>query len=456
MPHSESRHIQGEVVLTLTDQLLRRCWPDVVNITFSNHDIKGHTTTDWIRLGLIPPNLEVEVPYRAIVPKGIENVLVAGKALSASHDALPAIRMQPDMENLGGVAALAAALAVRSGCSPRAIDVRTLQERLVAAQVLPPEILTRTLTPRQYTRAELEALVAALPQRYPLHTYSDMGLEEVFTGNIPFVDLACAGPQAIPLLEDALEHTEEIHRLLAAQALAMVGVQSGVPVLLEQIGAALSDDQLPGHDSHIRHANYPPDQGAMPDVAYLLYSLGMARDPRAMPVWQQVVERLASISDEDLRDRYKGIFYYVDAVCFGAERLGNPTAVPLLTKLHGYPPLHAQVAPSGFQPDFFAERQSYLELVIGRALARCGSPHGIVTLISYLGDTRALLAEHAHAELVAITGEDFGKDMAAWGRWLEGASDGLQPVPWSKPSEAVMAWDAEILTPAEKSAGFEH
>src|SRR5690606_35177116 len=109
---------------TLNDQLRQRKWEDVINVAFSNHDVKGHTGSDWLRVGLIPPNLEIEVSYRAILPETLENILVVGKAISATHDALPAIRMQADLENLGGVAALAAAQAVHENCAPHEIDIR--------------------------------------------------------------------------------------------------------------------------------------------------------------------------------------------------------------------------------------------------------------------------------------------------------------------------------------------
>src|SRR5690606_16141867 len=36
----ETRHVLGDVTLTLTDQLLKRCWPDTVNLAFSNNDVK--------------------------------------------------------------------------------------------------------------------------------------------------------------------------------------------------------------------------------------------------------------------------------------------------------------------------------------------------------------------------------------------------------------------------------
>jgi hypothetical protein len=85
---------------------------------------------------------------------------------------------------------------------------------------------------------------------------------------------------------------------------------------------------------------------------------------------------------------------------------------------------------------------------MGRALARCGSPDGFIILINYLQDVRALLTEHAHTELVRITGEDYGKDVAAWGQWLETHGDHLEPVPWLEETDAIQAWDEIILREA--------
>jgi hypothetical protein len=145
--------------------------------------------------------------------------------------------------------------------------------------------------------------------------------------------------------------------------------------------------------------------------------------------------------EEDLRDRSLGLFYYVDSICYGAERLGDPRTVPLLKQMHGSPLFHNRVSRGGFEPDFFLERQAYLELVICRALARCGDVSGLARLIDYLDDARAPLAEHAHAELVAITGQNFGKDREAWKRWLAQNGGKLRPVPVDEPNEPVQAWE---------------
>ena len=445
----ESRHIKADIVLTLTDQLRQRRWDDVVNVAFSNHDVKGHTGSDWLRIGLIPPNLEIEIPYRALLPRGLENILVVGKAFSATHDALPAIRMQADLENLGGVAGIAAAQVVRGDHGLREIDIKRLQARLVDESILPPDVLTRQLEPIGYTDAELRQMIDTLPADKPLIAYSDMELTDLYEGLIPLVEICCAGERVIPLLKAAIANAQGARRVLLAQTLALVGSTAGVPALIEAIDRHLQGDRLPARTEHIRYTQLPPDHGAMPEVVYLLYSLGMTPDERALPIWRRVVDLLAHVTETDFYEELKGVFYYVDAVCYAAERLAHPALIPLLKSLHSYSPFHGKTSYGGFQPDYIQERLAYLELVIGRALARCGSVDGLVILISYLRDNRALLAEHAHTELVAITGQDFGKDVAAWNGWLEFNGESLPPLPYRRLTDPMQAWGEVVQTIGE-------
>jgi hypothetical protein len=443
----ESRHVWGDAVLTVNDHLLHRCWPDCVYIAFSNNDIKGQISSDWMRMGLIPPHLEIEIPYRALLPRGLENILVVGKAVSTTRDSLSAIRMQPDFENLGGAAGLAAAISIREGKTPRAIDVSQLQARLVEIGALSEQVLGREMVPLEYSDAELEALVDWIAADPPLYTYSRMELHEVYLERIPLVDACCAGPRVIPVLEKALARADGPRRTLLAQALALVGSTAGVPVLTAAIQEQLGGDRLPTRDFVVAMAEtYAPDQGAMPAMAYLFYSLGMARDQRALPVWQRVVDLLETAVEQDIWSQEKCLFHYIDALCVGAEQLGDPAAIPILKQLHSYPPFRHKELLTGFQTDHLKERAAYLEVVIGRALARCGSPDGVIILINYLNDVRANLAEHAHDHLVAVTGQDFGNDTAAWSQWLEMEGDHLKPVPWLEPTDPVAAWGERILT----------
>jgi ribulose 1,5-bisphosphate synthetase/thiazole synthase len=425
----ETRRIRGGAVLTLTDQLRRRQWHDVVNIHYSNCDVKGRAESDWFNIGLVPPHMEIEIPYRALLPNGLENILIAGKAISTTHIGLPAVRMQADLENLGGVVALAAAQAVKGGVPPRQINLTKLQQRLVKIGILPKQILKRKIKPTSYTDAEIETLVGSLDAEKPLYAYSDMEMGEVFSEKIPIVEVCTAGCcRVVGDLEQAFSQVEDKRRILLAQVLAMCDNPAGVPDLIAEIERQLSGQTLPPRTSRIRHAGLPPDQGAMPDVVYLLYSLGMTRDKRSLAVWEKVAELLCP-AEQDFRDRLKGTFYYVDAVCYGAELLGKPEAIPILQKLHSYAPLQNLVVVDRFDPDFIHERQAMLELAIGRSLARCGSSEGLKILISYLQDNRAILAEGAHSELAAITGCDYGKDREAWNNWLSFARAAIKPRP---------------------------
>ncbi|MGC9346836.1 MAG: FAD-dependent oxidoreductase [Anaerolineae bacterium] len=446
----ESRHIRGDLVLTFTDQLLLRGFSDVVFIAFSNHDMKGESTSDWIRMGLQAPNLEIEIPYRALIPRGLDDILVVGKAYSATHDALAGPRMMPDLENLGGVAAIAAAIAIRSGEPVREIKVRALQERLVVEGALPERVLTRTLVPLEWSDEDLVAMIDGLDPAKPLQTYSDADVGEHQEGRVPLVDIMCAGPRVIPPLEQALatakDQGDRPRQVLLARILAMLASKAGVEVLVSMLQEEFARGELPGRDVQIRHAGrHPPNQGAAPDAANLLYCLGMARDTRIIPVWRRTVELLEGASEEEILDPVKAWYYYVSYLAYGAERLGDPASIPILSRLHSYPPFHNRMVRSGFEPDHLPERLAYLEILIGRALARCGSPEGYFVLINYLDDVRTLLAEHAHAELVAITGHDWGKDIAAWSAWLEREGGALKPVAWTGPTEPVAAWGEDIL-----------
>ncbi|WP_077623219.1 FAD-dependent oxidoreductase [Sediminibacillus massiliensis] len=428
----ETRHVLGEEVLTLTDQLRYRQWDDVINIHFSNHDMKGKNGADWMHLGLIPPNLEIEIPYQILLPKGLEGILIAGKAVSATHDAFAAIRMQSDLENLGGVTAIAAAQAVRTRQLPRDIDIRALQKRLIKEELLPEAVLSRTVETKQYEGHELEALVESLTGEEPLYMYADMEMDEVFTERIPIVEVCTAGPAIIPYLEKgldkALENGDTNRQVVLAQSLAMYESSYGYGVLEREIERELSKDYLPVRDNIIRHTQLPPDQGAMPDVVYLIYTIGMTRDKRSLSIWEKVADRIRPTED-NLKDMLKGTFYYVDAVCYGAERLADPDCIPILEKLYQHDNLKSQLRSSGVEPDYFKERQAMLDLSIARALARCGGKEGYQVLIDYLEDSRALLAEQAHTELKRLTEKDFQKNKRQWLSYLEAIAHNLEPRP---------------------------
>lgn len=70
------------------------------------------------------------IPYRSLIPKGAQNLLVCGRCISADHEAQAAIRIMPIVCCIGEAAGTAAALAAASGRQVGGIDIKSLQAEL--------------------------------------------------------------------------------------------------------------------------------------------------------------------------------------------------------------------------------------------------------------------------------------------------------------------------------------
>jgi hypothetical protein len=429
----ESRHILGEVVVTLTDHMKLKEWDDVINIHYSNCDIKGYHSSDWLRMGLMSPNYEIEIPYRAILSKTIDNILVVGKAFSVNHESLAAVRMQPDLENLGGIAALAAVFALNSGVNLRKIDVKAFQKQLVGLDLLPARIMNREIKEKKYSSAEIEELIKKFDPAKSLHSYSDMEMGEIWTEKIPLVEV-CTTPDkiAVPPLEKALNYSSGKMAVRIAQALAFLGAGSAAKTLHDEILVQLSNNNLPELLESVKWSDpkkMPPDQAAMPPCANLIYSLGMTKSELNIPVWERVADLFNPKQFEDFYTNKLGLFYYVDAICYSAQLMGTKSAIGPLKKLHSCEYLNNRSIKKGIEINYALERVALLELIIGRALARSGSVDGLKILIEYLDDVRAVLAGFANSTLVKITNKDFGKNKSEWNKWLSINESSFKPVP---------------------------
>jgi hypothetical protein len=124
----ETRRVVGEYVLTEDDVCSFRKFPDAV--LCGSYPIDIHSPTgDGTRF-------EPErfyggrywtVPYRSLVPLGADNLLVAGRCLSATHEALSAVRCMANTLAMGQAAGTAAALSLREGIIPRTLDTDRLR-----------------------------------------------------------------------------------------------------------------------------------------------------------------------------------------------------------------------------------------------------------------------------------------------------------------------------------------
>jgi hypothetical protein len=111
----ETRRILGEYTLTLEDIKSKKSFEDVVAKPYL------HST--------------IAVPYRCLVPKEIDNLLVAGRCISVSSDALPPLRTIPACISTGQAAGTAAALSVFNNIKPRVLPISLLRETLLKQNV---------------------------------------------------------------------------------------------------------------------------------------------------------------------------------------------------------------------------------------------------------------------------------------------------------------------------------
>jgi len=128
----ESRRVMGEYVLTAEDLLSARKFEDAIargSYSVDIHDPDGGGTV----IKRLPPGESYTIPYRSLVPKKIDNLLIAGRPISATHEAHSAIRVMPIAAAIGEAAGTAAALCVTNNTIPRNLDVGELQ-RVLRAQ----------------------------------------------------------------------------------------------------------------------------------------------------------------------------------------------------------------------------------------------------------------------------------------------------------------------------------
>ncbi len=111
----ETRRITGAKVVNEEDLMQGRQFSDVV--ARSSYPIDIHNPAGK-GARIVRPKQPYSIPYRTLIPRGLSNLYVTGRCISATHEAMSAIRIQPTCYALGEAAGTAAALCVRHNCSP--------------------------------------------------------------------------------------------------------------------------------------------------------------------------------------------------------------------------------------------------------------------------------------------------------------------------------------------------
>ena len=126
----ESRRLKGVYTLTEEDVLSGRRFPDAVARNGYCIDIHDPSGKKWGAKFIESENGSYDIPYRCLIPEAMDGLLVAGRAISATHEAQGSIRIMPACMATGQATGVAAALSAKAGCRPRDLDVAVLREAL--------------------------------------------------------------------------------------------------------------------------------------------------------------------------------------------------------------------------------------------------------------------------------------------------------------------------------------
>jgi len=381
----ERRQIVGDFFLCPSDAYLGRTFPDTIVRANSNFDSHGFTIHPMFLLK--PPDREAlpcDVPYGCLLPKGLEGILVTGLGVSAHRDVMPVIRMQPDIQNQGYAAGLAAVMAIRGSGKLRDIDIRTLQQHLVDKGNLPAEVLDHEDW-LPLPKERIERAVASL------------------TNGFEGIEIIYAQPEAaLPLLRQAYDNaTSDDVKLTYAHILGIMGDEAGAATLTDAV-------RQRDWDEGWKYTGMGQYGMSMSPVDSLIVALGRTGRREAL---DPIIEKIAQLGPDHALSHHR-------AVAMALEAQREPSTARALADLlrkdgmtgHAFTDIHAVTANIPASPvDTSTREVSLRELILARALYRCGDDNGLGERIlrEYARDMRGHYARHA----LAILNEQPGRRM---------------------------------------------
>lgn len=369
----ERRRIVGDFYITPLDLINQRTYPDTIAIHKSNFDTHGYTVHPFFLIDF-PDKKEMEanVPYRALLPKGLDRILVTGLGISAHRDAMPILRMQACIQNQGYAAGCAAAMSAKYDKATRDIDLEALQKHLVAIGSLPQEVI-------------------GAKDSYPISDKRIAEAVKTVTDDYKGLALLMAEPaKAIPMLREAHAKTDDpAKKLVYANVLGMLGDAAGAATLAAHVQSAKWDEGW-------NFRGMGQFGGSISPLDSQIIALGRSGDhSTALPV---LIAKARSLEPSMAFSHYR-------AVAMALEALKDPAAAPVLAEMLSKPgmtgfSIHEVKADSEYTRQEMRS-EPLREIILARALYRCGDQDGIARKIleSYATDLRGLFAKHANAVL---------------------------------------------------------
>lgn len=380
----ERRRMVGDYTISALDIYNGRTYPDAISIHVSSFDTHGFTEDSFFYLK--PPehsgaDVTAYVPFRALLPKGIEGIAVTGLGASADRDAMPVIRMQPCLQNQGYAVGWAAAIAAKNNQLIRNIDLKSLQKELIKIESLPNTVLTHQ---DNYPPSDEKIIEAAKTVTHNLD-----GLEILLWDT----------KRSVPLMTAALEQSKNPEdQLTYARILGMLGSAAGWKVLQK----AIEDNK--NWDEGWNYTGMGQFGKSISYLDGLIIALGRSKRVEAIPTLEKISKKLGSTSE----------FSHFRALAMALETIDDEKGALILYDLlqlpgvtgHSMPDIQtAKSLTPASGTDTSTRNNSLRELILARALYRCGDVNGLgkKILTAYSKDLRGHYYRHASGVLKMYT-----------------------------------------------------
>lgn len=393
----ESRRFIGEYTITMRDVLCSKYFDDCICIARTDCDPHGAMSSLFYYMGLTPYHdkiFEVKIPYRACIPKNMDGLLVASKSISATQDASAYLRMACDVQNRGYAVGTAAAMAATNGIHVKDVNVEELKLLMLHIQII--------------TKKHFEIKTESINIKNKIEQLKN-GDTDILT------DILCLEKAQV------FEHIEKeflkTHNLNLALALGWFGSQLATDTLIDAL-LDLSENEDFYDDTHpFKIGN---NKGGIIGktesywkVNQILTVLGMIGDKRCINAVCKVLNNAdAGGKPERNQTRYvsgrmdlQKIPHYdrIRCLCFCIEKIADPTFIKPLEILFKKPYLSGYIT-NDLHVSGQNSQSVYIELIIARTLARCGSVNGLKKLIELLSDSHYYIAKNALDEICSVAG----------------------------------------------------
>jgi len=128
----ETNRIKGVYTLTVEDLIENKKFDDTIAISSYGWDLPDPSKPSFQPMEKIErKNCYTYIPYRCLLPLGIDNLIVTGRSISVQRDALGPVRVMGPCIAMGQAAGLASYLSINSSSNYRNIDITKLKNLLV-------------------------------------------------------------------------------------------------------------------------------------------------------------------------------------------------------------------------------------------------------------------------------------------------------------------------------------